>query len=240
MKAKNILCVLVCLCILSGCSSHSEQISTSGNTINTNDQTESNCEHDMLPATCTESKRCSVCGVTIGDPLNHDYIEGKCVRCGEKDPNFEIVYSVGEKWIVDGEWEFTIDSVKRHYLCNDYSNELDNYTNEQVVLIEYTFKNIGYNGINSGWSMESENILSFWGSTHFSIYDQENIKGDTYACIHDKADNATCKIGYTCKTSQGFVLNSHSNTITLEIKHILTNLDKSFEYAQATYVLNVE
>lgn len=58
------------------------------------------CEHDYsisLPdvqATCTESgkisKKCRLCGkITeqIVKPLGHNYTNGKCARCGAKDPN---------------------------------------------------------------------------------------------------------------------------------------------------------
>lgn len=43
--------------------------------------------HNYMPATCTEPETCSVCGVTQGEALGHDFYNGYCQRCGQGDDN---------------------------------------------------------------------------------------------------------------------------------------------------------
>ena len=68
-----------------------------------------------VPATCTEAgktegKHCSVCNTVLAEQktvpaLEHDYTDGVCIRCGEKDPNAAppIVYGdISERdWFYD-------------------------------------------------------------------------------------------------------------------------------------------
>ena len=44
-------------------------------------------DHSYTAATCTQAKRCSVCGKTEGAALGHSYSGGSCNRCGAKDPS---------------------------------------------------------------------------------------------------------------------------------------------------------
>ena len=44
--------------------------------------------HKWSKATCTSPKTCS-CGETSGSPLGHSFSNGKCSRCGAKDPNYQ-------------------------------------------------------------------------------------------------------------------------------------------------------
>lgn len=50
--------------------------------------------HDWEPATCTSPKKCSTCGETQGNALNHSYNNGTCTACGQKDPNYSIEQTV--------------------------------------------------------------------------------------------------------------------------------------------------
>lgn len=40
--------------------------------------------HYWIPATCTKEKYCSRCQATEGSPLGHNYLNGKCTRCGKE------------------------------------------------------------------------------------------------------------------------------------------------------------
>ena len=75
---------------------------------------------EVIPAvapTCTETgltegKKCSVCGeITVQqqvvDALGHDFAEGTCTRCGEKDPDYVTVIASG--WSGYTTWELTSD-----------------------------------------------------------------------------------------------------------------------------------
>ena len=65
--------------------------------------------HTFSNATCTEAKKCS-CGAIEGNALGHDYKNGVCSRCSEKDPNAVEYTSVLQKagfwscrYIINGE-----------------------------------------------------------------------------------------------------------------------------------------
>ena len=75
---------------------------------------------EVIPAvapTCTETgltegKKCSVCGeITVQqqvvDALGHDFAEGTCTRCGEKDPDYVTVIATG--WSGYTTWVLTSD-----------------------------------------------------------------------------------------------------------------------------------
>ena len=42
--------------------------------------------HTWQAADCTHPKTCTVCGTTEGSALGHNYVNGKCSRCGQADP----------------------------------------------------------------------------------------------------------------------------------------------------------
>lgn len=46
-----------------------------------------NTYHTWEYATCTSPKKCKVCGITEGDPLEHNYkSDGTCYSCGQENP----------------------------------------------------------------------------------------------------------------------------------------------------------
>lgn len=45
--------------------------------------------HTFIDPTCTQAKVCSACGTTDGKALGHNYVSGKCDRCGAKMPGYE-------------------------------------------------------------------------------------------------------------------------------------------------------
>ena len=49
---------------------------------------EGTVSHTWVDASCTGAKHCSVCGETEGEALGHDYVNGKCTRCGAGDPDY--------------------------------------------------------------------------------------------------------------------------------------------------------
>lgn len=61
-------------------------------------------------------------------------------QVGSDGARIEKTYKAGEKWIVDGQWEFTIDSVE----TTDYRNQFSDKHPSQVVVINYSYKNLGY------------------------------------------------------------------------------------------------
>ena len=132
---------------------------------------------------------------------------------------------MGKTWVVDGEWEFTINSVTVHNLCNNYANSKYGYTNEQVVLIEYTYKNIGY-------SRESIDLWFYF--TDFDVYDETGESADHYSCTHEK-NPKQCSYGKKCTASVAFVLKNNSTKITVNVSQYKS---KVFEKEQREFVLD--
>ena len=82
------------------CTHAPEIISTIQATCNEPGQTVSSCPlcgeefteelpalgHSFTEAGCTMAKTCVTCGLTEGEPLGHDYLDGVCRRCGDALP----------------------------------------------------------------------------------------------------------------------------------------------------------
>ena len=187
--------------------------------------------HDWAEATCTSAKKCRRCGTTDGNALGHSYVgqtctekgtctrcgsavaasghkysAGKCTNCGASDPN--KVYGLGETWVVDDQWEFKVNSVTVHNLCNSYSNEQNGYTNEMVVTVEYSYKNLGYQNDN----------LDLWFSTNaIDVYDGEGESAAVYACTHKKYPQE-CIVGTKCTATMIFVLPNPSSSVKVVVE----------------------
>lgn len=117
------------------------------------------------------------------------------------------MYGVGETWVVDGQWEFTITAVQEHRLCNSYSNGSHGYTDEQVVNVYYHYKNVGY---------KDELRIYVWG-IHGSLYDGSGTEADSYACTHEE-DPKGVLVGGSTSASQSFVLDNRSDKLTLKME----------------------
>ena len=168
--------------------------------------------HNYLPATCEEPSKCSLCSATVGEALGHDYIGNICNNCGMKKDSTVKVYGAGETWKVPGQWEITINSVKNHYLCNEYLNKQEGYTNEQTVMVNYTYKNLGL-----------EDGL-FLCNLQMDFYDgnMETVNG--YWCDHEISPQK-CIIGAKHTANYIFVLNNKSNKMTISIELYDSNLN---------------
>ena len=79
--------------------------------------------HEFSEATCTKAATCE-CGKTEGSALGHNYKNGKCSRCGAKDPNFSYT-AVSKK---NGVWTFKFASGD-----NYYSAKLTLYNNANTL-----------------------------------------------------------------------------------------------------------
>ncbi len=51
--------------------------------------------HYWEDSTCTSPQICNWCNVTMGEPLGHNYIDGYCFSCYERDPNYVDLYNLG-------------------------------------------------------------------------------------------------------------------------------------------------
>lgn len=115
-------------------------------------------------------------------------------------------YSVGETFVVPGQYEFTVLSATRHYHCNSLWDNTDGLSgNEEIVIVEYAYKNIGCDSGGDGLYMDT---------LHFNVYDEEGEVADTYACTHTRSARF-CVVGTRCTASIAFTLTNPSSKILL-------------------------
>lgn len=84
-------------------------------------------DHSWNPATCMSPKQCEFCGRTSGDKATHKYINGVCLNCGAKDPNY-----VSEKLV----WIPTNGGTKYHSRssCSNMNNPRQVTLDEAIEL----------------------------------------------------------------------------------------------------------
>ncbi len=115
-------------------------------------------------------------------------------------------YSVGEKWVVDGEFEFTIDAVLGHEIC-DTSYDKENYNVNAATIIVYTYKNLGTEELNiSEWDID--------------VYDSTGAEGDPIFfnnyCDH-VIGSKNCINGGSCTARLPVGLPNNGGTITIKM-----------------------
>lgn len=88
MKRVSILLILVMLFGLCACSKADPTSPTVTSPSSTPTPTVPECVHQYADADCVTAKTCTLCGVTRGSALGHDYADGFCTRCGEEDATY--------------------------------------------------------------------------------------------------------------------------------------------------------
>ena len=136
---------------------------------------------------------------------------------------------LGDTWVVDGQWKLTINSVVSTYGRNQFAD-----TNpEQVVLVTYTYENIGYEdqwGIMDGLYFD----LEPWGDA--TVIDEEGELADSYPGDTSKYPQET-PVGAKCSNVQSCIgLTNRSDTITMNI----SKYDGNGTEHKVTYVLDVD
>lgn len=138
----------------------------------------------------------------------------------ETEPNSDG-FKVGETWAVDGEWEITVNSVTEVEERNEYSDKEPG----AVYMIDYTYKNTGYedaNGIMDGLYIAFEDG---------QIVDANGVMGYSYA------GNVT---NYAKETPVGATCNAES-CIGVDnpgaFKIIVNTYDSKGKSQSATFIL---
>jgi len=145
-----------------------------------------------------------------------------------KNETTEKTLNAGEIWTVDNQWNLTINSVTATETRNEFSDKTPN----QVVLIEYSYENLGYedkNGIMDGLYFDlgpgiDTNIVDGNGEVAYS-YPGNVTTHPQQTPVGAKCVNAQSCIG----------LNNKSDTITINIK----KYDSNGKQQKVKYVLNV-
>lgn len=129
-------------------------------------------------------------------------------------------YKLNETWTVPNQWTLKFNSVELHSKCNPYASG----SGEQVVIIHYTYSNIGYVGSSQGLYINS-----------FDVYDENGSIAERYACTHD-GHPADISIGNNCTTSVAYILPRTSSKITVEADEWTSN---STGKQRAKFILDV-
>lgn len=138
-------------------------------------------------------------------------------------PNEDGSYSLGKTWKVDGLWEFTFNSVTETYDRNEYSEK----DPEQVVILNYTYKNLGY---------EKDFMDLYISDGNMKIMDQDGNMASSYPLSVKKYPQET-PIGGVCKNAEVVIgLDSESAQMTV----IVEKYDNSYNEHSARFVLPIE
>lgn len=89
--------------------------------------------HDWKSATCTEPKKCTICGKTEGNANGHNYNSShKCYSCGQIDPSVNQILS---------KCSLELPSLPKTVSYYNYNNKL--HSSVEVTAISYEFEYYG-------------------------------------------------------------------------------------------------
>lgn len=141
-------------------------------------------------------------------------------------PTYTPTFGAGETWVVDGQWEFTIDSVAEHALCDTYRTENYGFTGMFGIMVKYHYKNLGHS---SNFKVEDSNI---------SVYDEETEKATAYGigiwCDHEK-EASSCIVGTKASAMYTYATYNESSVVTIYV----SIKDSSGNYRKAQFNVNV-
>ena len=122
-------------------------------------------------------------------------------------PTYTPSFSIGEKWVVNGEWELTILNAELHRDCED------NTSMAQYVLITYSYKNLG-NKNSSGLAFTNYD---------FNVYDGNGNIATKCTCWDHTKSAEWIDVGTTATASVLFGFNSSTSTIKIVASHYDSN-----------------
>lgn len=144
----------------------------------------------------------------------------------EKPAEENKVYGLGETWTVDGLWSLTFTSVTQTDDRNEYSDK----TPGQVVILNYDYENIGYQG---------DGMDLYICSNQFQIMDANGEIADTYPGDVTTAPQEI-PVGAKCVGAQECI---GLNNVSEKIKIIVTmydDTDDDYTEYSATFELPVQ
>jgi len=132
-------------------------------------------------------------------------------------------YKVGDTWTVDGLWKLTFNSVT----VTDERNQFSDKTPDQVVVLDYTYENLGYDG---------SYMDLYISSSDFKVVDENGNMGETYPAGANKYPQET-PIGAKCVGAQeAYGLIDESGKITVYVE----KYDVDYTKHKATFLLDIE
>jgi len=132
-------------------------------------------------------------------------------------------YGLGQTWTVDGQWALTVDSVT----ATDERNQFDNSNPAQVIIVTYSYENLGYT------SKIQDLYIS---SMDMKVIDSGQSVASTYPSSLSNMPQ-TVPVGARCDGAQAsFGLNNASSDITLTF----SIYDSHSKKQEATFNLPVQ
>jgi hypothetical protein len=131
-------------------------------------------------------------------------------------------YEIGDTWTVDGLWTLTFNSVT----STDERNEYSDKSPDQVVVLDYSYSNIGYQG----------DIMDLYISDmDMKIVDGSGEVADSYPGDLDNYPQET-PVGATCSNAKVYIgLSNESDMITVYVEMY----DNDYNEHKATFKLKV-
>ncbi len=133
------------------------------------------------------------------------------------------VYGLGETWTVDGLWSLTINSVTSTSDRNQFSDK----NPAQVVIIDYTYQNIGY---------EDDFMDLYISDSSMDIIDSQGQLASSYPGNVTNYPQET-PVGATCANAQVCIgLNNESSEIQITVEEY----DNNYTEHSATFKVPVQ
>lgn len=130
----------------------------------------------------------------------------------------ETVYTFGQPWVVDGKWSLTINSIT----ATDQRNEYAEKNPAQVLIIDYSYENIG----------EPDGI--FFDLSYGQIVDSTGLMGYSYPGDIVNYPQ-TAPVGATCNAQACIAVDN----VSTEIKITISQYDSTFAECSATFSLPI-
>lgn len=129
-------------------------------------------------------------------------------------------YGLNDPWIVDGEWSLTIESVTKTERRNSVSDKKPT----EVIVIKYSYENIGYSKNEDGLFMSG-----------FTVVDTNGELADSYP-LTKLGTAKRAPIGSKCVGAEtAYGLNNESDTVTINYDQYDSNSNKQ----RVTFVVPV-
>ena len=134
----------------------------------------------------------------------------------------DTVLAVGEPWVVDGQWQLTIDSVEVTADRNEYEESVP----AQVIMIHYSYENLGYEDPSGIW-----NGLYMSLDTDTQVIDSQGNMCRTYP-LGDSYPQET-PVGAKCSADACYGLVAEGSPV----KMIVNMYDANMDQQEATFEL---
>ncbi len=213
MKVSNFICILVCVCLIGGCNSRTEPTSvTKSKTITTTSEYMGATTEKSVSTTSTTNvvKTQAPIKTTEKVQIQSTATSPATQTSQLSNANSGKQYGLGEKWVVDNQWELTFTAVERHSFCNRYS---DGNGYSDCIVFTYSYKNLGYTG-----SIQD----LFISSSNLSVYDESGEAADLYPCTHTQSPKV-CSVGTKCTAQQAYKLKNSGKYITIVANQYTSN-----------------